>query len=136
MLEKLLEVLTRIAVAVEKIEARYAGAVPAVVPVAASKETKAKKETSASQVMAVAEKEVNPFEPENTDDEKVTFESLTDLLKTHAKKLGTKVTVALIIKHGADRTTPKMNTIPEANFKACFDEATADLKKVEGSKTK
>jgi len=100
-------------------------------PVATPKTTKAAKETPAP----VAEPEVDPFS-QTTDAAEpiVNFESLTDLLKLHAKKLGTKVTVALIIKHGADRTTPKMNTIPEANFKTCFEEASADLKKVEGKK--
>lgn len=80
----------------------------------------------------VAEPEIDPFgQNEAPVEMAVTFETLTELLKTHAKQLGTKITVALIIKHGADKTTPKMNTIPEANFKACFDEATADLKKLD-----
>ncbi len=97
-----------------------------------TKTTKAVKEKEAP--MTVAEPEVDPFSQDEAPAPAVTFESLTDLLKVHAKKLGTKLTVALIIKHGADRTTPKMNTIPEANFQACWDEATADLKKVEGKK--
>ena len=102
---------------------------PAPAPAPASRAAKPVKEAPP------VEQEVNPFEPEaSTAAPAVTFESLTELLKGHAKKLGTKLTIALIIKHGADRTTPKMNTIPEANFKACWDEATADLKKMEGKK--
>lgn len=76
----------------------------------------------------VAEAEVDPFA--GAAEAEITFESLSDVLKTHAKALGTKTTIALIVKHGADAVVPKINTIPTANYKACFDEATADLKKV------
>ena len=126
------QTLERIAVALEKQNELTAAivqgkaAVAAPVP-AAVKETKVKKDAPAP---PVAEPEQDPFS--GGEEAAVTFETLTELLKAHAKSLGTKLTVALIIKHGADRTTPKMNTIPEANFKACFDEATLDLKKVAG----
>lgn len=122
--------LTRIAVALEEMVKRMPITANAnmAAPTLPAKETKAKKE--ASPVVA-PEPEVDPFASGDTPTPVVTFESLTDLLKIHAKQLGTKVTVALIVKHGADKIVPKMNTIPEANFTACFDEATADLKKLE-----
>lgn len=124
--------LNRIATALEQMLLRMPVAsvstVPAAVPV---KEAKKSKETAPAPV-AVAEAEVDPF---SHDAEVVpTFDELSTLLKEHSIKLGTKVTIALIKKHGANAVTPKLNTIPEANFKACYDEATADLKKLEGKK--
>lgn len=134
MLEKFLEVLTRIAVAAEKIAAQGNGSAQAVPEaVVAKPATRTTKVQPVKQVTAVAEPEVDPFaqEVEQDVEQGVSFDSLTELLKTHAKQLGTKTTVALIVKHGANRLIPKMNTIPEANYKACYDEATADLKKLE-----
>lgn len=60
----------------------------------------------------------------------VTLDALKELLTQHAKAFGTKVTLAMIISHGADKDTPKIATIPEVNWAACFTQATADLKKV------
>ncbi len=79
--------------------------------------------------------EADPFaEQPVASDAVITLDQLTEVLKQHAKALGTKITIALIIKHGADKTTPKINTIPTANFKACFDEANKDLVKLGGKK--
>lgn len=83
-------------------------------------------------VVAVVE-DVDPFAIADVgvqQPEEITFEKLSDLLKKHAATLGTKTTIALIQKHGADAVTPKLNTIPTANYKSCFDEATKDLTKV------
>lgn len=102
---------------------------PAVVVPTAKKASAAK----AAPAAAPAEPEVDPFNQEAAAEE-VSFETLSALLKQHSVKLGVKTTIALILKHGADKVTPKLNTIPTANFKACFDEATADLKKLEVKK--
>lgn len=122
------QTLERIAVALEKIEARYSGILPT-----APRETKVKKETAAAPV-AVVEPESNPFETDAAAETAISFDALSVLLKDHSVKLGVKPTIALIIKHGADRTTPKLNTIPEGSFKACWDEATADLLKFNKAK--
>lgn len=86
----------------------------------------AAKKTAAKPV-PTPEPEVDPFaEPQA----EISLDTLSDLLKKHAKALGTKTTIALILKHGADKVTPKINTIPTANYAACFAEAEGDLKKV------
>ena len=81
----------------------------------------------------IAESEADPFADENQDAglaAGITIETLMAHLTEHAKKFGNKVTIDLIKRHGADQVTPKIKTIPEANWKACWDEAAADLAKV------
>jgi len=100
-------------VSVKKVEE-----VPEVEPVKAEpkKEKKAKKEEP------VVVEEVRVV---------VNKDAVEGLLRKHAQILGAKTTIALMIKHGADKTTPKIATIPEANYAAVIEEATADLNKVE-----
>lgn len=121
--------LERIAVALEEIAAQGRTATTAIAAIV--------KTTKASKPVTTAEKgrpetetsdEVDPFAAPEAEP-LVTLEKLSDTLKLHAKALGTKVTIALIKKHGADSTTPKINTIPAANWFVCFAEAEADLKK-------
>lgn len=93
------------------------------------------KKTGKIDVVKSVEDDVDPFsQDEKPKEDVLTLDKLKELLTIHAKKLGTKTTIALIIKHGADPATPKINTIPETNFQKCFDEATLDLKKVEKNK--
>jgi hypothetical protein len=99
-------------VSVKKVEE-----VPEVEPVKAEpkKEKKAKKEEPVVEEVKVV----------------VNKDAVEGLLRKHAQILGAKTTIALMIKHGADKTTPKIATIPEANYAAVIEEATADLNKVE-----
>lgn len=132
------QTLERIAVALEKIEARFAGnvttaavtiATPAIVaPVAKDKKKTAAAAPVAAPVIAAAEP--SEFDlPGQGAEEPLTFEHLKGRLTLHATTFGTKVTLPIMVKHGADNVTPKMNTIPEANWKACLAEINADLKK-------
>lgn len=92
---------------------------------------KVKKSDKPTETAAPIEAEVDPFaEAAAPAAEEVSLENLSELLKRHAKLLGTKLTIALIIKHGADKVTPKIATIPQANFTACFNEALSDIAKV------
>lgn len=76
-----------------------------------------------------AEPEVDPFaQPEA--EEEITLAKLTEVLREHSVKLGVKVTTALMIKHGANAVATKLASIPTANYKACFDDAKADLAKL------
>lgn len=129
-------VLERIAVALEKqnamTEQLLAGkasvvqAPPAQV-VVPKKETKAPKAAPVVQIAPVVE--VDPFS-NDTEPSAITLDSLMAHLTTHAKAFGNKTTIDLIKKHGADAATPKIKTIPEANWQACWDEVTADLNKI------
>lgn len=123
--------LGRIATALEKQNAlteALVGKPASAAPVVAAPNTEKKAPKNAPVV--AAEVKVDPFADAEAPKDELTIDILKDLLTTHAKAFGTKVTVELIKKHGADAATPKITTIPQANWKACFDEATADLKKV------
>ena len=132
-------VLERIAVALEKqnemtaqlLMNKPAGAVPVVATPPAAAPKVEKKAPKAAPVITPEPVEVDPFESEaEAPGSSITIESLMAHLTEHAKKFGNKVTIDLIKRHGADAVTPKIKTIPEANWKACWDEAAADLAKV------
>lgn len=76
--------------------------------------------------------ESDPFQSESPAQEELTEAKLGEFLKTHATTFGTKATIALIKKHGADPVTPKINTIPQANWQACYNEAKEDMLKKKG----
>ena len=82
-------------------------------------------------VPPAAEAEVLPEDPfsEGEQLKAVTYDELKEILKTHSKTFGVKVTVALMIKHGADKTTQKMTSIPMASYTALAMEAEAELAK-------
>lgn len=117
MLEKFLEVLTRIAVVLEKAEARYAGQVPPAPVVDKPKKGKEDKPAPAAAAAPV----------ENA----VTKEVLFDRLKEHGAAFGLKATKTLMVKHGADSVNTTTASVPAASYKALFAEATKEL---EGSK--
>lgn len=71
---------------------------------------------------------------ESADQVQLTTAEIEATLRRHAKAVGSPTTIKLMIKHGADKVTPKIATIPQANYQAIYDEAEADLKKVEGKK--
>lgn len=139
------QTLERIAVALEKMEARYAGVldaaplVSAVVPATVIKEKKTTKaapqaapvnapviQPEADSFTLPGAEEVVPLAKDST----ITLDDLKDKLTAHAKAFGTKVTVELIKKHGADAVVPKIATIPTANYAACMTEVESDLKKL------
>jgi hypothetical protein len=94
------------------------------VPVAPTPPKVEKKAPKAAPVV-----EVDPF-AEEAAEPALTFDQIKETLTAHAKQFGSKVTIELMKKHGADAAAPKINTIPEGNWKVCFDEASAELKKV------
>lgn len=122
--------LERIAVALEQLVKSKCGTpVPAVEPPVVTKKGLASKKEALAAAAPETEEATDMFASETQAEPLVTLEKLSDTLKLHAKALGTKLTIALIKKHGADSTTPKINTIPTANWFVCFAEAEADLKK-------
>lgn len=124
--------LNRIATALEEMVKICRSNIQAeVVPAPALKAAEPVKKVKKEVPVVQPEPDTDPFGQEVSTQPEPTFESLTSLLKAHSIALGTKVTIALIIKHGADRMTPKLNTIPQASFSACYAEAKADLAKLE-----
>ena len=138
--------LNRIATALEEMvklcqlnvrtSANQAAPTPEPAPVVKEKKEKAAKPAPVNEApkgAPVVEQDANPFEPAAEGPlgkPEISFEELSTLLKKHSVELGTKVTIALIVKHGADRATPKLNTIPKASYQACYEEASNDLKKI------
>lgn len=52
----------------------------------------------------------------------ITKELLTEALRNHASNGNAENTKALMIKHGANATTPKIDSIPVANYAALYAE--------------
>lgn len=103
------------------------------VPVETVKKTRKVAEPVKPVVAEPVAEEIDPFaaEPEPVAASKeVTFDMLSDFLRKHSVTFGTKTTMALMIKHGADKGTPKLNTIPEKSFNACYAEAQQDFDKL------
>lgn len=57
----------------------------------------------------------------------VTYESLVAILRRHADAVGIDHTKALMIKYGADKTTPKVGAISKENWAICFETAEKDI---------
>lgn len=124
--------LERIAVALEAIaKAKSGNPLPVLAPVK-DKKAKPAPEVQNAPAEQQAAPESDPFAQESGGQPStITLGELTDLLRSHAKKLGNPVTIALVKKHGADPVMPKITGIPEGNYQACYDEAMKDLKKAE-----
>lgn len=91
-----------------------------------------KVEKKAPKAAPVVEKEPEPDVNSMFDESApagITQESLKETMTQHAHLFGAKTTIALMVVHGADKTTPKISTIPQANWQAAFDQATAEIKK-------
>lgn len=127
------QTLERIAVAVEKIAAGRGE--PSVTIASVTQTTipavpiKIKKEKPMAVPAEKSEFDLPSGNADTTNEIPITFDQLKDRLTAHATNFGTKVTLPIMVRHGADAITPKMNTIPEANWKACLAEINADLKK-------
>lgn len=119
--------LNRIATALEEIVKGLKNGVSQTIAAPVAMKEAKPKAAKAEPVVA----EQDPFAPaDEVGAPVVSFDVLSTLLKQHSIKFGTKVTIALMIKHGANASTPKLNTIPEGSYQACYDEACADLKKL------
>lgn len=108
----------RIAVALEEIaEFAKSGAVntPAPAPVT----TKKKQAPEAAPV----EEDVAPAGKAYTKAE------VLEGLKAHADEVGSDLTIKLMIKHGADATVTRVDTIPVANYGALMTDVERDLAK-------
>lgn len=133
------QTLERIAVALEKIAAqgspvvaapavRTTAVVIAEAPPAAAKIKKDKPATTTAPVSApVLTSDEDPFAQPGAPE--VTFETLTERLTLHAKTFGTPLTIPIMKKHGANEAKPRMDSIPQGNWKALIDEVNADLAK-------
>lgn len=127
-IESLLE---RIAVALEKIAATAdvitVEETPVVEPAPKAKKAKKDDAVNPMEVLENLDKKVEEaVEPQVT----ITVEALTLKLREHANTIGAQFTQAIMLKHGANKNTPKISTIPLANYEACYKEAEAELKKV------
>lgn len=132
MLEQFLSVLTRIAVALEKMVAVMPDTAPVSEPVKkASKKSTAKEEMAQAAPVNAPVVEVDPFSGETAAVPEVSIESVLAALKMHAVKFGNPVTLALMKKHGANQNTPTIKSIPTANYAACLAEIKSDLEKLQ-----
>jgi len=130
-IESLLE---RIAVALEKIAATAdvitVEETPVVEPTPKAKKAKKDDAVNPMEVLENLDKKVEEVAAAPEPQPVITVEVLTVKLREHANTIGAQFTQAIMLKHGANKTTPKISTIPLANYVACYKEAEAELKKV------
>jgi len=124
--------LERIAAALETIAANTGSPVLGATPVSLEKKSepiKVKAPKAAPVVAAPAIEDPFAGEEEQPKAPAVSFEQMSETLKKHAKTFGSPVTIKLMKDHGADPKTPKLATIPEANFAKITAQAITELEK-------
>ena len=133
------QTLERIATALETI-AKACDKAPAAAPTAAPAAakpatTKAAKPTTgmtapAATPVVAPQPEHDPFAQEaEVPVPTITIQQLEESLRHHAKAFGTPTTLALMVKHGADRAKTTIKSIPTVGYQPLNDEIEADLKK-------